>query len=147
VVDPPGACHLRWQQAGDIGEAALRDRVGQLLAAPFDLAREWPLRVHVLECAPGDHVLVLVLHHIAGDGWSLGVLARELSVAYAAALGGRGPELPPLPLQYADYALRQAEWQKSDEWARQLRFWTERLRDAPPLLELAPDTPRPAQPS
>ena len=108
-----------------------------------------PLRAHLFEIADDEHVLLIVLHHIAGDGWSLGPLSRDLAALYRARREGVAAGLSPLPVQYADYTL----WQQAalgDEndggsaLARQLAFWTEALQDLPDQIELPADRPRPA---
>ena len=136
--------------------AALTAAAGQ----GFDLSNEIPLRAHLFEIvndehAGDEHVLLIVLHHIAGDGWSLGPLARDLAVLYRARMQHPGTSglitsgLSPLPVQYADYTL----WQQAalgDEndggsaLSRQLSFWTEALKDLPDQIELPADRPRPA---
>jgi amino acid adenylation domain-containing protein len=115
-------------------------------ARPFDLARGPLLRVGLLRLAPAgnEYLLLLTLHHAVADGWSLGVLVRELAAFYEAALAGRPAALPALPVQYADFALWQRRWLIGEELARQLAWWRERLAGAPALLELPTDRPRPA---
>ncbi|WP_069885774.1 amino acid adenylation domain-containing protein [Streptomyces luteocolor] len=127
----------------------LDEHIRRIARAPFDLAEDLPLRAALLVRDEEHSVLVLVLHHIAGDGWSLEPLMRDLGEAYAARLEGHPPAFEPLPVQYADFALWQRELlgesEDPDSLARrQLDFWTDFLRDAPLELDLPGDRPRPA---
>ena len=133
----------------EVSEAELGGALGAAAAAAFDLARELPLRAHLYGVGGGEHVLLLVLHHIAADGWSLGPLCRDLSAAYAARCGGGEPGYGALAVQYADYTLWQhsvlgSESDGSSAIARQLGFWRERLGGLPQELVLPSDRPRPA---
>ena len=115
----------------------------------FDLSAQIPLRVHLFALSQSEHVLLLVLHHIAADGWSLAPLARDLACAYAARCQDAAPQLPTLPLQYADYTLWQqqllgSETDAESPLARQIAFWTKTLDGLPEQLELPTDRPRPA---
>ncbi|MDN3358158.1 non-ribosomal peptide synthetase [Actinomadura sp. DC4] len=115
----------------------------------FDLATEPPLHAELLAQAPDRHTLAIVLHHIAGDGWSMEPLMRDLGLAYAARCGGDAPDWSPLPVQYADYALWQHEFlgeaaDSDSVFARQLGRWKERLAGLPEELALPADRPRPA---
>ncbi len=120
-------------------EAALKAAA----AAPFDLSTGPLLRVCLYALSEDEHVLLLVLHHIVSDGWSMGVLYRELSILYEAESSGRQGQLAPLPLQYADYALWQRERLTGERLERELGYWRERLAGVPPVLELPTDRPRP----
>ncbi|MFH8409391.1 amino acid adenylation domain-containing protein [Streptomyces sp. NPDC018019] len=117
-------------------------------ARGFRLGTELPWRVTLFEVTPADHVLLIVVHHIAADGWSMGVLMRDLSAAYAARADGRAPDWAPLPVQYADFTLWQREILAQDTadglFGRQLDHWTRTLADLPEELELPCDRPRPA---
>ena len=121
---------------------ALRAVLARQLAAPFDLAAAAPVRLALVRLADDEHVLSLVLHHIVCDGWSLGVMARELSALYQAGVDGRPDPLPPLPVQYADYAV----WQRArqdDAWReRQADFWRDRMAGAPACIALPLDRAR-----
>ncbi|UJW29762.1 amino acid adenylation domain-containing protein [Saccharothrix sp. AJ9571] len=110
----------------------------------FDLAAEPPLRAYLFTTAPGEHALLLSLHHIAGDGWSLAPLCRGLATAYRARLGGQAPDWEPLPVQYADYTL----WLDRDTAAdAEVAYWRERLAGAPDQLTLPMARPRPERAS
>ena len=116
-------------------------------AAPFDLATGPLARALLIGSAPGVHTLLVVIHHIVADGWSLGVLTRELAVLYAAARRGEAVALPTLACDYAGYAREQRRALGGGGLARQLGYWKTQLRDAPPFLDLPTDRPRPALPS
>jgi pristinamycin I synthase-3/4 len=126
----------------------LREPESRRLAAeeasrPFDLARGPLFRAVLLRLAAEEHLLLLDLHHIVSDGWSMGVLVREISVLYTAALRGEPAPLPELPLQYADFAVGQREWLRGEALAEQIGFWRQALVDAP-VLDLPTDRARPA---
>jgi len=102
------------------------------------------MRVHVVETGVREQMLLLVIHHIIADGWSMSVLFGELSAAYNAFRRGETPSWPPLPVQYADYAVWQRDRLSGAELTRQIGYWRNQLDGAPPLLELPTDRPRPA---
>ncbi len=116
--------------------------VGAACRRVFDLTADLPLHAELIGSDGDECVLVLVTHHIATDGWSMGPLTRDLSAAYAARLDGRAPSWQPLPVQYADYTLWQQAQTAGEE--RQLAFWREALADMPQELTLPADRPRPA---
>ncbi|MBU6352221.1 MAG: amino acid adenylation domain-containing protein, partial [Chloroflexi bacterium] len=109
----------------------------------FSLEQGPLLRVVLLCLAPDEHLLLLTLHHIVADGWSMGILVRELGVVYTAMLAGEVSPLPELQIQYADFAVWQHEWLSGSVRTEQLRYWTTKLAGAPTILELPSDRPRP----
>ncbi|HKH43205.1 MAG TPA: amino acid adenylation domain-containing protein [Thermoanaerobaculia bacterium] len=123
------------------------DRMRELAAASFDLAHPPLLRVALVELGAADHHLLVVMHHVVSDGWSMGVLVREIGALYEAFAAGRpvsstGP-LPELPIQYADFAVWQRAWLTGDVLERDLGYWRERL-DGAADLDLPTDRVRPA---
>jgi hypothetical protein len=130
--------------ADDARPGALEARVSTEARRPFDLAAGPLFRALLLRAAAGEHVLVLAMHHVVADGWSMDVLFRELGALYAASLRGEASPLAPLPVQYADYAAWQRGWLRGEVLERQLDAWKSRLAGAPALLELPTDRPRPA---
>src|SRR5471032_806619 len=111
----------------------------------FDLLRGPLVRGRLVRMADDDHVLLVTLHHIISDGWSAGVLTRELGVLYEAFRQGAEDPLPALPVQYADYAVWQRNWLSGEVLQQQGQYWQQALTGAPVLLALPSDRPRPAQ--
>jgi amino acid adenylation domain-containing protein len=130
----------------DRQRAEVERRMREEAEGPFDLASGPLLRVKLLRLDPEEHVLIFTLHHIVSDGWSTGVMIREFSALYGAYLEGRESPLPPLDVQYADYAVWQRKWLQGEMLQRQLGYWKQRLAEAP-ALSLPTDKPRPAMQS
>ncbi|HVQ93839.1 MAG TPA: amino acid adenylation domain-containing protein, partial [Mycobacteriales bacterium] len=159
----PAAGGVPWQRiepvagapglpAVDVPAAALAGELAAAAAVPFDLTRDRPLRTGLFRLAADEHVLLLVLHHIASDGWSMGPLLADLGAAYTARAAGGSPQWTPLPVQYADYTLWQrevlgAETDPASVLARQVGYWSRTLADLPAELSLPTDRPRPAHPT
>ncbi|WP_193196875.1 non-ribosomal peptide synthetase [Nostoc sp. MG11] len=122
--------------------------LGQLATAeatrPFDLASSPLIRASVVKITEVEHVLLLTIHHIVFDGWSTGVLMRELASIYSAVCNNSSPQLPKLPIQYADFAIWQRQLWQTEILQTQLNYWKQKLKNAPTLLELPTDRPRPA---
>ncbi|WP_350306988.1 amino acid adenylation domain-containing protein [Photorhabdus viridis] len=117
----------------------------QEVEAPFDLARGPLIRSSLIQLADDDHVFLLTQHHIVSDGWSLGILKSELEALYAACLNQQPDPLLPLVIQYPDYAAWQRQWLSAERVQSQSDYWRMRLVDAPVLLDLPTDRPRPPQ--
>ncbi|MGW6949611.1 amino acid adenylation domain-containing protein [Streptomyces xanthophaeus] len=136
----------------DSDPTAVEGLVGEGARHAFDLTAEMPLRVTLFVVGPEEFVLLLVVHHIAADGWSLGPLARDLADAYAARCVGEVPGWAPLPVQYADYTLWQHqllgdETDPESLLSTQIAYWSDALADLPDQLELPFDRPRPQTPT
>jgi amino acid adenylation domain-containing protein len=151
VVDPPAPVAVAVTDLGALSgpdlEAELARTVGAECRRPFDISREPVLRAALVRLSEGDHALVLVKHHIAADGWSENLLLAELVGFYDAFDGQKAHEPPPLPVQYADFAIWQRSGAGSPALAADLAYWRERMAGAPPLLDLPTDFPRPARQS
>jgi len=126
-------------------EAEARRRVADFLARPFDLAAGPLLRALLVRVAPSEHLFAIAVHHVAGDGWSTGILRRELGALYTAFLGGREGELPALPAGYRDYAAWQRGARREAALAADAAWWRRELEGAPHVFEPVPDHPRPAE--
>ena len=126
------------------GEAAALEAARAEVARPFDLEHDLLVRARLLRLAEDDHVLVLVLHHIATDGWSMGIVREELAALYRAFREGQPSPLAPPPVQYPDFAVWQRHWLESPRVQRQLDYWKARLAGLPEALDLPADRPRPA---
>ncbi|MET1080988.1 MAG: amino acid adenylation domain-containing protein, partial [Pseudomonas sp.] len=144
VIDVPGALRLEERDITGVGAAELQRICRQEAAAPFDLERGPLIRCQLLRLGEEDHLLLLTLHHIIADGWSLSVLAREFSSLYRAFCRGQADPLPALAIQYADYASWQRQWLQGPLLQAQLQYWVGQLQGLPALIALPTDRPRPA---
>ncbi|KUI06088.1 non-ribosomal peptide synthetase [Mycobacterium sp. IS-3022] len=150
LVVPAEQADFGWQviDAGDWPGGRLDDAIAEVARHPFDLAAEIPLRATLFRLADDEHVLAIVVHHIAADGWSITPLARDLGAAYASRCAGRTPDWAPLPVQYVDYTLWQREQlgdldDPDSAIAAQAAYWERALAGMPERLELPTDRPYP----
>ncbi|RYZ33857.1 MAG: non-ribosomal peptide synthetase, partial [Myxococcaceae bacterium] len=137
------AVDLSGLEAGARKEEARR-QLGNEMQRPFNLHTGPLVRARLVRLGDQEHVLVLTMHHIVSDGWSLGVLVREVSALYEAFAQGRPSPLPELSVQYADYAVWQRQQLQGEALQREVDYWKQQLVGAPPVLELPTDHPRPA---
>ena len=151
VIHPPLPFALPVVDLRDMAYDAQTSEVKHLSEAealkPFDLTQDLMLRAQVLQVAMERFVLLLTMHHIAADGWSMGVLMRELATLYMDYVQGQPSTLLELPIQYADFALWQRDYLQREALERQLGWWKAQLAGAPDLLQLPSDRPRPAHQS
>ncbi|HEX5707564.1 MAG TPA: condensation domain-containing protein, partial [Pyrinomonadaceae bacterium] len=148
IIRPPQPLHLPVVDLSRLnGEEQTREArrlVGEEVLRPFDLSEGELLRVKLIKLGDTEHVAVMTVHHIASDGWSMGILTRELAALYDAFTQGEPSPLPELPVQYADFAVWQREYLSGEVLEEQLSYWRKQLAGAPPVLELPTDRPRPA---
>ncbi|RKG76773.1 amino acid adenylation domain-containing protein, partial [Corallococcus exercitus] len=146
-IHAPAAWALPVEDLSGLEEAAREAETVRLATRearqPFHLVHGPLLRTALLRLAEDTHVLLVTMHHIVSDGWSMGVLVKELATSYAAFTAGREPSLAPLPVQYADFALWQRQWLQGETLDAQLGYWKRQLAGAPAALELPTDRPRP----
>jgi len=133
---------LRWC-VESVLEEEVKDRVQAEIEKPFNLLLEHPLRSSLLSLSSEEHVWILSFHHIATDGWSMGIFMKELSEFYESFVSERKVCVPELSVQYPDYAVWQRDWLKGDRLEHELSYWKNHLDGDIPVLELATDNPRP----
>ncbi|WP_157243978.1 non-ribosomal peptide synthetase, partial [Paenibacillus elgii] len=150
-VDPPADIVSFPLPETDLSSWAPKEKeaeISRLLLAetdkPFDIVRDRLVRAHWVLLGQEEGVLLLTLHHLISDGWTLGLLIREIETCYRAYVRGEAPKLAPLPFTYGEYAQHQREALDGDAFKRRLSYWTEKLRNSPSLLALPADRPRPA---
>ncbi|HEX8845598.1 MAG TPA: amino acid adenylation domain-containing protein, partial [Pyrinomonadaceae bacterium] len=147
LISPPTALNIPLTDLSplpaDEREAAARHAVSEHSRQPFNLSTGPLLRTTLLRLGAEEHVLLVTMHHIISDGWSLGVMVREIKALYAAYTAGEESPLADLDIQYADFAAWQREWLTGEVLDEQLSYWKEQLAGAPPVLELPTDRPRP----
>ena len=145
-IEPPSPLALPLDDLSDLSpeerQAGLQQIAETESRTPFDVERAPLIRARLVRLADDDHGLLITIHHIVADGWSMGVFFRELAALYGAFAAGAPDPLPPMEIQYGDFAIWQREWLAGEELDRQLHYWRERLADLPPL-ELPLDRPRP----
>ena len=148
VIAPLLTLTLRMVDLRELPEPERESEVQRLAAneaqRPFDLAEGPLVRATVLQLGENEHVGLLTMHHIVSDGWSTGILVREMAILYDAFCSERPASLPVLPIQYADFAHWQRRWLEGEVLENELTYWKQQLLGAPPLLELPTDHPRPA---
>jgi amino acid adenylation domain-containing protein len=135
------------KETGKSVENQIRESVNRLSGQPFDLSSDMPIRAVLLKIADDDYALVVNIHHIVMDGWSKGIMLQEMMDLYEAFSQGKPSPLKELPVQYTDYVHWHHEWMQGKLFESQLAYWKKQLSDAPPVLEIPTDHPRPNLPT
>jgi amino acid adenylation domain-containing protein len=149
VINPALKFRLTLIDLRDIVDATERETGAERIMTeeverPFDLAKGPLFRAHLLCLSTDEHLLLITMHHILTDGWSMGILVKELTALYEARCKGNPSPLPELPIQYVDFAHWQSQWLQGEVFQQELSYWKERLNCAPKVTELLTDYPRPA---
>ncbi|MHB2147695.1 amino acid adenylation domain-containing protein [Calditrichota bacterium LG25] len=148
VVSPKSPFQLQESDLSNLPEAEREKKLNEILKAensrPFDLSKGPLLRVHLIRLQKNEHVLSIIMHHIISDGWSVGIFVNEFSQLYNQFVKNEPPSLPPLKIQYADFAVWQKKKLETEIKEKQLPYWKQKLSSSPPVLELPTDHPRPA---
>src|SRR5215217_5124193 len=148
IIAPPRPLHLQvvdiTHHAEAERDAMVQNLIHEQTQASFDLKRGPLLRITLVRLREDEHVLLLAMHHIVTDGWSVGVFVGEVVALYERYTAGREVDLPTLPIQYADFATWQRQWLKGDVLDEQFAYWRQQLGGTLPILELPTDRPRPA---
>jgi amino acid adenylation domain-containing protein len=143
IIGEPRSVELKIIELTGSQEEEVQRLLNHEARHPFNLTSDLMLRATLLKVEPNEHILLLVMHHIASDGWSIGILWEQLAAIYEALLNNNPPDLPKLPIQYADFAAWQNQWLSKQVIDTQLDYWKNQLKGATPL-ELPTDQPRPA---
>jgi amino acid adenylation domain-containing protein len=145
VVHPAGELSFAYEnlETGDAGRPRAADWISERARTPFDLARGPLFRANLVRLSDQEHVLLISMHHIVSDGWSLGILYRELETLYGSFTKGEGSPLSDLPVQHADHAIWQSERLSGEMLEGELAYWRRQLAGAPELLALPTDRRRP----
>ena len=147
IILPEYEQELRIRDLAHLPEAEREDESRRMIVEeariPFELSESPPLRLYLLRLDEEDHVFFMIIHHIIIDGWSLGVFNQELGQLYNAYCKGEAASLPELPIQYADFSEWQRQRLQDESLDKEIEYWRHKLEDAPPLLELPTDNPRP----
>ncbi|GAA4316755.1 hypothetical protein GCM10023149_13960 [Mucilaginibacter gynuensis] len=142
-IQAPGNWKLITSKASGISETELKEDIQNAINAPFDLGTDSMLRAGLIEISDEENILIVTMHHIASDGWSVSVMVREFVELYRSEINGTIAQLPALPVQYADYALWQRAYLQGEVLDKKLSYWKEKLDDVAPL-QIITDRPRPA---
>ncbi|ACK67643.1 amino acid adenylation domain protein [Rippkaea orientalis PCC 8801] len=147
IIDPEGQINLKMITLESLDESEKKSQTQSLIKQeaekPFNLSQDRLIRASLIKLGSESHILLITMHHIISDGWSMGVFVQELTSCYSGYGQGKETQLKPLSIQYADFAVWQREWLCGENLQKQLNYWKKKLTGLPPLIELPTDHPRP----